>query len=140
MNEVLGLNEEAWNRWIAYKRKMRKAYRTEFAIERAQKKLAGFGEYQMQVVERSMENEWQGLFPLPKGEIAALEKKKRDDSKRIRNLAELAARAAKVDFRQPFAGEDEIGYRTLVERAEDQHWRKRRSGPASIGELLGAKP
>jgi hypothetical protein len=139
MNEVFGLNREAWSRWVEYRKQRRKPYKTDFGRSRAMKKLASFGDYQMEAVERCMEKEWVDLYPLPKADLLALEKKKRDDGKRLRTLADLAVRAAEVGFRQPFAGEDEVGYRTLVERAEHMHWQKRKSAPRSIGELLGAK-
>lgn len=138
MNEVFGLNERAWDRWVAYRKQIKKPYRTPFAIEQAQKKLAGFGEYQMEVVERSMTEEWRGLFPLPKAMLAELEKKKRDESKRLRDLAALAERARRVGFREPMYLEDVLGYQTLVERAEHLAWSKSRGGPRTVGELLGA--
>lgn len=136
---MIGLNQEAWANWCQYRRTIKKPYKTEFAIERAQKKLASFGEWQMQVVEQSMEREWRGLFSLPKDVIARLEREKRDNSRRIRALEDLAVRAAQVGFRQPFVGEDEVGYRTLVERAEHNHAMSRlgkKGGVVAIADLL----
>lgn len=135
MNEVMGLNSEAWSKWFAYKKQLHKKF-VPASVEAAQKKLAAFGEHQMLVVERSIENGWSGLFPLPKTVLADLEKAKRNDAKRLRDLADLAVRAAQVGFRQPFAGEDPIGYGTLVERAEHQAWVKKRTRAVSIAELV----
>lgn len=137
MNLPLGLNADAWSRWVEYRKMLKKPYKTAYAIECAQKKLASFGDYQMQTVEHCMEREWRGLFPLPKEVIADLERRRRDDGKTARQMAELASRASQVGFRQPFKGEDLLGYRTLVERAEHQHAVSRPRGPQSIADLLG---
>lgn len=137
MNEVFGLNEEAWNRWDQYRRSRRKGYKTDFGRTRAQMRLASFGEWQMEAVMRCMEKEWIDLYPLPKEVIADLERRRRDDGKTARQMAELALRASQVGFRQPFKGEDLLGYRTLVERAEHQHAVRRPRGPQSIADLLG---
>lgn len=136
MNEVFGLNREAWDRWVQYRRSRRKGYKTEFGMEKAQKKLASFGEYQMEAVERCMEKEWIDLYPLPKEMIAQLEKRKREDAKHNRHMEELTRRAALVGFRKPFPNEDEIGYRTLVERAEHAKAMNRPKGPALVSDLL----
>lgn len=134
------LNQEAWANWCQYRRTIKKPYKTEFAIERAQKKLASFGEWQMQVVEQSMEREWRGLFSLPKDVIARLEREKRDDKKRARELAELAERASRIGFRKPLHDEGPVEYRTLVERAEHQDWLRKanaRVGVRSIADVIG---
>lgn len=44
----------------------------------------------------------------------------------LRAMDELKSRATKINFRQPFDGEDVLGYRTLVERAENQQPRHAR--------------
>lgn len=66
-----GLDLTAWNRLLEYRREIRKPIKPA-SILAAQKKLAGFGSDQLAVVEQSIANGWQGLFPLkdearPKG-------------------------------------------------------------------------
>lgn len=140
-----GLNEEAWNRWIEYRRKIRKAYRTEFAIERAQRKLASFGEWQMQVVEQSMEREWTGLFPLNKGTLAELERARRNADKDAREFEAMKIRADRIRFRPPMVGESSRDYRISLECAErnfeDAQYRARRAieGPRSLKAMLMGK-
>jgi hypothetical protein len=145
MNEVFGLNAEAWNRWCEYKRKFKKPYRTEFAIERAQKKLASFGDWQMQAVEHCMEREWQGLFPLPKQMVAELEKHRANGQQEQRRFEEMKIRAHRIRFRDPYQGESSKDYGWDLERAErdfaDRQYRNRvAAGPKSLREMLqGAK-
>jgi hypothetical protein len=57
------LNEEAWLIWLDYRKQIRKPL---FPVSHplAQRKLQRFGDKQMAVVEQSIENGWQGLFPL----------------------------------------------------------------------------
>jgi hypothetical protein len=58
-----GLDLEAWNRWAAYKREIRKPIKPASLLA-AQRKLAGFGSDQAAVVEQSVAQGWTGLFPL----------------------------------------------------------------------------
>lgn len=60
----LGLDLEAWSRWLSYRQEIRKAIKSKSSIEAAQKLLAGFGTDQAAVVEQSIANGWQGLFAL----------------------------------------------------------------------------
>jgi hypothetical protein len=142
MNEIFGLDLKAWEKWIEYRRKLRKAYRTEFAIERAQKKLASFGDYQMHVVEQSMEREWTGLFPLNKGLLAELEKAKRVRETEAREFEALSIRADRIRFRAPRVGETSRDYRISLESAErafeDARYRERQKemGPRSLAQML----
>jgi hypothetical protein len=144
MNLPLGLNAEAWSRWVEYRKSIKKPYRTEFAIESAQKKLAGFGEYQMQVVERSMQEEWRGLFPLPKQMVAELEKRRANSELEQRQFEAMKIRADKVRFRAPRCGESSRDYRIDLESAErrfeDAQYRARAAtSPKSLRELLMVK-
>jgi hypothetical protein len=130
--------------WCEYKRKFKKPYRTEFAIERAQKKLASFGEWQMQAVEHCMEREWQGLFPLPKQMVAELEKHRADSQHEQRQFEAMKIRADKVRFRSPRYGESSRDYRIDLESAErrfeDAQYRARAAtSPKSLRELLMVK-
>jgi len=57
------LNVEAWHRWVQYRKQIRKPIKPA-SVAAAQRKLAGFGPDQSAVVEQSIANGWQGLFPL----------------------------------------------------------------------------
>jgi len=141
MNEVFGLNAEAWNTWLAYRKEIRKPLKP-MSQKLAAKKLAKFGKDQMRVVEQAIENGWTGLWPLTeKGNggppaFRAEKKAQRD----LIEMNELKIRAEKIGFRQPLPGEDLLSYRTLVERAEWQASEKRRvqaRGMQPIAKLLG---
>lgn len=62
---IQGLDPESWTRWEEYRRKSGKPIKPA-SLEAAQKKLASFGSSQAIVVEESIANGYQGLFP-PKG-------------------------------------------------------------------------
>jgi hypothetical protein len=112
------LNRKAWEVWIQYRKDIRKPLK-QASLALAQKKLASFGDSQMQVVENSIANGWTGLFPpaKEKGAFRMQQSAHRED----REFERLRARAAKVGFRQPYEGEDLIGFKTLLERAEWNH-------------------
>jgi Helix-turn-helix domain len=57
------LNVEAWHRWEQYRQAIGKRIKPA-SMAAAQRKLAGFGASQAAVVEQSIANGWQGLFPL----------------------------------------------------------------------------
>lgn len=57
-----GLDLRAWTRWIEYRIQIRKPLKPA-SIPAAQRKLAAFGTSQSEVVEHSIANGWQGLFP-----------------------------------------------------------------------------
>ncbi len=58
-----GLDMQAWERWEQYRREIRKPIKPASMLA-AQRKLAGFGADQAAIVEQSIANGWQGLFPL----------------------------------------------------------------------------
>ncbi len=58
-----GLDMDAWNRWVGYRREIRKPLRPA-SIPAAQKALTAFGSDQGAVVEQSIASGWTGLFPL----------------------------------------------------------------------------
>lgn len=60
---VPGLDPEVWSMWFEYRKEIKKPIR-EPSIEKAQKKLASFGSDQRAVVENSIAEGYQGLFPL----------------------------------------------------------------------------
>ncbi len=56
-----GLDPEAWERWVDYRKQIRKPLKPA-SIPAAQKSLAAFGSDQATVVEQSIANGWQGIF------------------------------------------------------------------------------
>lgn len=68
--DVAGLNVEAWDKWITFRKKAKfKAYKTDATKE----KLATMGNHaeQMKIVQNSIDLEYQGLFPLKTNNSAA---------------------------------------------------------------------
>jgi len=116
---LAGLDAEAWNRWLDYRRKIRKPLKS-VSMPDAMEEMAALGAGQMAAVKHSIAKGWQGLFP-PK---TAFGKATPDDKARAaelekRQFENLKSRATNVGFRMPLENEDLIGYRTLVERAEN---------------------
>lgn len=60
---VAGLDFDAWNAWTVYRKQIGKPVKPA-SIPAAQRKLAAHGTSQSAVVEQSVANGWQGLFPL----------------------------------------------------------------------------
>lgn len=58
-----GLDFTSWERWVAYRRQIRKPIKPA-SFSAAQEKLAEFGADQAAVVQQSIANGWQGLFAL----------------------------------------------------------------------------
>ena len=58
-----GLDVAAWDRWVAYRKGIRKAIKPA-SMEAAQRALCAFGDDQAAVVEQSIAAGWQGLFAL----------------------------------------------------------------------------
>ncbi len=61
-----GLDAVAWDRWLEYRRQIRKPLKPA-SIPAAQRKLAAFGADQSAVVEQSVANGWSGLFEVKRG-------------------------------------------------------------------------
>lgn len=60
---IEGLNLEAWERWLDYRRKLRKPLKP-VSMPEAMAEMVSFGEDQAAVVKQSIAKGWQGLFPL----------------------------------------------------------------------------
>jgi hypothetical protein len=60
---IEGLNQEAWDLWVNYRKKIGKSIKP-VSEHAAMVKLSRYGEQQMAVVQQSIENSWQGLFDL----------------------------------------------------------------------------
>lgn len=58
-----GLDVVAWERWVTYRREIRKPVKPA-SVQAAQRKLAAYGADQAAVVEQSIANSWAGLFDL----------------------------------------------------------------------------
>jgi hypothetical protein len=64
---VPGLDGGSWDRWLEYRRQIKRPLK-QASIPAAQRKLAAFGDDQAAVIEQSIANGWQGLFPLGRAE------------------------------------------------------------------------
>lgn len=69
------LDEAAWQRWIAYRTAIKKPLKA-VSLEAAKLNLARYGEDQAAVVDRSISNQWTGLFDLQKSKERPDEKKR----------------------------------------------------------------
>ena len=75
---VEGLDVVAWERWVAFRKAIRKPIK-EASTHAMQMKLAKFGDDQEEVVNQSISNQWQGLFDLRKTKLAPGEKPVKTD-------------------------------------------------------------
>jgi hypothetical protein len=64
MNDLAPLDEAAWALWVDYRKRIIKKPLNPANYENTQRGLRRFGADQLAVVQQSMENEYQGLFPL----------------------------------------------------------------------------
>jgi hypothetical protein len=86
MHEV---DEAAWERWVAYRKAIRKPIKE--VSEHAMKlKLSRFGADQDAVVEQSIANQYQGLFELKKSAPRPGEKVEKTDKQRAADVARHA--------------------------------------------------
>ena len=65
-----GVNPEAWNLWVSYRRQAGKPLKPP-SFPGQQKKLLAFGVNQLAVVQQSIDENWQGLFPLKGSPVTA---------------------------------------------------------------------
>jgi hypothetical protein len=83
------LDEAAWERWVAYRKAIRKPIKE--VSEHAMKlKLSRFGADQDAVVEQSIANQYQGLFELKKAAPRPGEKVEKTDKQRAADVARHA--------------------------------------------------
>jgi len=83
------LDEAAWERWVAYRKAIRKPIKE--VSEHAMKlKLSRFGADQDAVVEQSIANQYQGLFELKKAALRPGEKVEKTDKQRAVDVARHA--------------------------------------------------
>jgi len=136
---IEGLDVEAWDRWLAYRKAIRKPIKT--ASEHAmQVKLARFGKDQAEVVNQSISNQWQGLFDLKTAKPKLGEKPVKTDKQIAadnerwqqmqdrcgrewdRHLAEPLAKLKLADalLARYMVRQDEIGHEDRMEWLRDQ--------------------
>jgi hypothetical protein len=75
-DSIAGLDQAAWERWLAYRVSIKKAIKPA-SMHAAALKLSRFGDDQEGVVEQSVANGYQGLFELKKSKPAPGEKPKK---------------------------------------------------------------
>lgn len=78
VGSVSGLNQDAWTAWCNYRSAINKPLKP-VSMEAAAKALAKFGHQQMAVVEQSIANQWQGLFPIKSAMTAVVPKESNFD-------------------------------------------------------------
>lgn len=90
IENIQGLDLEAWERWVAYRKAIRKPLK-EVSLHAAALKLSKYGADQGEVVSQSISNQWQGLFELKKGRTDPSEPKQKTDKQRAADDARFAA-------------------------------------------------
>lgn len=87
------LDEAAWERWVAYRKAIRKPIKE--VSEHAMKlKLSRYGADQDAVVNQSISNQWQGLFELKKAAPRPGEKVEKTDKQKAAEVARHAEQDA----------------------------------------------
>lgn len=86
-----GLDVAVWDRWREYRHEIRKPIKPASLLA-AQRKLAGFGADQAAVVEQSIANGWQGLFPLKDAPQHPQQKRRTIHDERAATIAALTGR------------------------------------------------
>lgn len=72
----INLNTEAMDKWLQYRKDLKKPYKTSIGVQQCADFLAKYDyETQMQMVDNSIQNEYQGLFEVkkPTKEIAPVQ-------------------------------------------------------------------
>lgn len=83
---IQGLDQDAWDRWVAYRKAIRKPLK-EISLHAAALKLSKYGADQAEVVNQSISNQWQGLFELRKGKLQPGEKPEKTDKQKAADEA-----------------------------------------------------
>lgn len=92
-----GLDQQAWERWLTYRREIRKPIKPASMLA-AQQKLAGYGADQAAVVEQTIANGWTGMFALkPDGDRNAAPTRKPSRLEQSQRELERWARERGVD-------------------------------------------
>lgn len=94
VENIQGLDLEAWERWVAYRKAIKKPLK-DVSMHAAALKLSRYGADQAAVVEQSIAGQWQGLFDLKKAKPAPGEKPEKTDKQKAADLAQLEAMQAR---------------------------------------------
>jgi hypothetical protein len=89
----VGLDLPAWERWVEYRKAIRKPLKP-VSIPAAQRELAAFGAEQAAVVEQSVANGWQGLFALKPKSANGKPQERRIETPPTQDQVEAARRKA----------------------------------------------
>jgi hypothetical protein len=81
IEHIEGLDKDAWERWVAYRKAIRKPLK-DVSLHAAALKLSKYGADQAEVVNQSVSNQWQGLFELRKGKADPTEPKQKTDKQK----------------------------------------------------------
>lgn len=87
---ITGLDLEAWERWVAYRKAIKKPLK-EISMHAAALKLSKYGDDQSEVVSQSISQQWQGLFDLKKSKPIPGEKVEKTDKQKAAEHAQLEA-------------------------------------------------
>jgi hypothetical protein len=79
--DIPGLDVAAWDRWVAYRKAIKKPFK-DVSLHAAAVKLAKYGDQQAEVVDQSISNQWQGLFDLQVKKLAPGEKPQKTKEQR----------------------------------------------------------
>lgn len=118
---VVGLQEPVWNRWIAYRKSIKKPLKPA-SIHAARKALAAYGFNQGEVVEQSIANGWTGLFPLKSVDKSAERKRAGDEAGWSRVRAHAEAIGCPL---APYPADSPDTYETRVKNWENRQPVKR---------------
>lgn len=93
---INGLDKDAWERWVAYRISIKRPLK-EASLHAAAIKLSKFGDDQAEIVEQSVANQWQGLFPLHKSKPAPGEKPQKTDKQKAADEAVFMANRERAE-------------------------------------------
>jgi hypothetical protein len=114
-DDVIGLNREAWDRWVTYRAERKPAIKS-VSMREAAEELAAFGADQALVVKKAIAAGYQGLFNPKSTQNGTL-------SNHVAEWAELEAKAKDIGFRGRIHTDTVESYRTelmLAERPKQQ--------------------
>lgn len=81
VSNIANLDLEAWDRWVSYRKAIRKPLK-DVSMHAAALKLSKYGADQAEVVNQSVSNQWQGLFDLQKKKTDPAEPKQKTDKQK----------------------------------------------------------
>ena len=104
VSNIQGLDHTAWERWVAYRKAIKKPLK-EVSLHAAALKLAKYGEDQAAVVDQSVSQQWQGLFDLKKAKPMPGDRPEKTDKQKAADAAAFEA----LQGRNQRFWQDEIG-------------------------------